>query len=106
MPQFFDNDTKVTYRVKSGDYLGKIARQYSVGVNQIKQWNGLRNNNLRVGQRLTIYPRGTPSASKPAPTSSNTSTVTNTAGRKPTLLVKVIHFGVLPRNFQGFRSRI
>lgn len=82
LPQFFDNDTKVTYRVKRGDYLGKIARQYSVGVNQIKQWNGLINNNLRVGQRLTIYPRGTPSASKPAPTSSNTSTVTNTAGKK------------------------
>lgn len=57
LPQFFDNDTKVTYRVRSGDYLGKIARQYGVRVSQIKQWNGLRSNNLRIGQRLTIYPR-------------------------------------------------
>jgi membrane-bound lytic murein transglycosylase D len=57
LPQFFDNDTKLRYRVKSGDYLGKIARQYGVRVSQIKQWNGLRSNNLRVGQRLTIYPR-------------------------------------------------
>ncbi|PTM08038.1 MAG: lytic transglycosylase [Bacteroidetes bacterium] len=57
LPQFFDNDTKIQYRVRSGDYLGKIARQYGVRVSQIKQWNGLRSNNLRVGQRLTIYPR-------------------------------------------------
>ena len=57
LPQFFDSDSKVRYRVRSGDYLGKIARKYGVRVSQIKQWNGLRSNNLRVGQRLTIYPR-------------------------------------------------
>ena len=57
LPQFFDNDTKVRYRVRSGDYLGKIARSYGVRVSQIKSWNGLRSNNLRIGQRLTIYPR-------------------------------------------------
>ncbi|HEX9827801.1 MAG TPA: LysM peptidoglycan-binding domain-containing protein [Flavobacteriaceae bacterium] len=57
LPQFFDSDTKTVYRVKSGDYLGKIARIYGVRVSQIKQWNGLRSNNLYIGQRLTIYPR-------------------------------------------------
>ncbi|OUS02389.1 lytic transglycosylase [Flavobacteriales bacterium 33_180_T64] len=59
LPQFFESDTKTRYRVKSGDYLGKIARKYGVRVSQIKQWNGLRSNNLRIGQRLTIYPRNT-----------------------------------------------
>tara|TARA_R110002073_G_scaffold56835_16_gene144563 strand:- start:10068 stop:11627 length:1560 start_codon:yes stop_codon:yes gene_type:complete len=57
LPQFFDTNSRIRYRVKSGDYLGKIARIYGVRVSQIKQWNGLRSNNLRVGQRLTIYPR-------------------------------------------------
>lgn len=57
LPQFFDANSKTTYRVRSGDYLGKIARKYGVRVSQIKQWNGLRSNNLRIGQRLTIYPR-------------------------------------------------
>ena len=57
LPQFFDSDSKIRYRVKSGDYLGKIARRYGVRVSQIKRWNGLRSNNLRIGQRLTIYPR-------------------------------------------------
>ena len=43
------------YRVRSGDYLGKIANRYHVSVSSIKDWNNLRSNNLRVGQRLTIY---------------------------------------------------
>jgi membrane-bound lytic murein transglycosylase D len=43
--------------VRSGDYLGKIARRYGVRVSQIKRWNGLRSNNIRAGQRLSIYPR-------------------------------------------------
>ncbi|MFP4844569.1 LysM peptidoglycan-binding domain-containing protein [Winogradskyella sp. PE311] len=57
LPQLFNADTKVRYRVKNGDYLGKIARKYGVRVSQIKRWNGLRSNNLKIGQRLTIYPR-------------------------------------------------
>ncbi|WP_339622620.1 LysM peptidoglycan-binding domain-containing protein [uncultured Winogradskyella sp.] len=57
LPELIKSDTKIRYRVKSGDYLGKIARKYSVRVSQIKRWNGLRNNNLKLGQRLTIYPR-------------------------------------------------
>jgi len=48
---------RIRYRVRSGDYLGKIAERYGVRVSQLKQWNGLRSNNLRVGQRLTIFPR-------------------------------------------------
>ena len=57
LPQFFNAESRVRYKVRSGDYLGKISRQYGVRVSQIKQWNGLRSNNLRIGQRLTIYPR-------------------------------------------------
>jgi membrane-bound lytic murein transglycosylase D len=51
------------YRVRNGDYLGRIASRYGVSVRQIKEWNGLRSDNLRVGQRLTIYSRA--SYSKP-----------------------------------------
>lgn len=46
------------YRVRSGDYLGKIATRYGVSVRQVKSWNGLRSDNLRVGQRLTIHTKG------------------------------------------------
>ncbi len=46
---------RIVYKVKKGDYLGKIAARHHVTVAQIKNWNGLRNNNLRVGQKLVIY---------------------------------------------------
>ena len=57
LPSMITAQDQIRYRVKSGDYLGKIAERYGVGVSQIKRWNGLRSNNLRVGQRLTIFPR-------------------------------------------------
>lgn len=57
-PEYFEQPEKIRYRVKNGDFLGKIAQQHGVGVNQIKQWNGLRDNQIRIGQYLTIYPKG------------------------------------------------
>ncbi|RUA16818.1 MAG: lytic transglycosylase [Flavobacteriia bacterium] len=57
MPEMVTAQDQIRYKVKSGDYLGKIAERYGVGVSQIKSWNGLRSNNLRIGQRLTIFPR-------------------------------------------------
>ena len=64
LPRFVEAEDKVRYRVKSGDYLGRIASRYGVGVSSIKKWNNLRSNNLRVGQYLTIYPRKSVSVAK------------------------------------------
>ncbi len=57
LPAYVEQPDRIRYRVRSGDYLGKIAERYGVGVSQIKKWNSLKSNNLKVGQRLTIYPR-------------------------------------------------
>lgn len=81
LPQFFESDTRIRYRVRSGDYLGKIARKYGVRVSQIKRWNGLRSNNLRIGQRLTIYPRK-PVANSPVAVSSKPKSKVNSKGKK------------------------
>ncbi|MFK7832143.1 MAG: LysM peptidoglycan-binding domain-containing protein [Winogradskyella sp.] len=78
LPQVVNNDTKVRYRVRNGDYLGKIARKYGVRVSQLKQWNGLRGNNLKIGQRLTIYPRERVASSQPK----TPKKVINTAGKQ------------------------
>lgn len=43
-----------THIVKKGETLSGIAKRYGVTVNNIKTWNGLRNNILKTGQRLTI----------------------------------------------------
>lgn len=57
LPKYYKVSDKIRYRVKSGDYLGKIAQVYGVGVSEIRRWNGMHNNRLKAGQRLTIYPR-------------------------------------------------
>ena len=38
---------RIAYRVRSGDYLGKIAGRYGVSVSQLKRWNNLRSSNIR-----------------------------------------------------------
>lgn len=43
------------YKVKSGDTLGHIAQKYNVGVADIKRWNKLTSDRLKIGQKLTIY---------------------------------------------------
>lgn len=68
---------RISYKVKSGDYLGRIASRYKVSVNQLKKWNNLRSSNIRVGQILYIYPNGsyptTTSSSSGSKSSSKTS---------------------------------
>ncbi|WP_340064139.1 LysM peptidoglycan-binding domain-containing protein [Ascidiimonas aurantiaca] len=82
LPQLVKVNSRIRYRVKSGDYLGKIAQRYGVRVSDIKRWNGLRNNNIRVGSRLTIYPRK-PGFQKPTSTTikSSATPITATAGK-------------------------
>lgn len=56
LPQLFEtSESKITHRVRQGEYLGRIASKYNVRVTDLKKWNGLRSNNIRVGQRLVIY---------------------------------------------------
>lgn len=43
-----------THVVRKGEYLGRIASNYSVSVNDIKRWNNLKSSNVQVGQRLKI----------------------------------------------------
>ncbi len=82
LPQLVTAEDRVRYKVRSGDYLGKIAERYGVGVSQIKRWNGLRSNNLKVGQRLTIYPRK-PVARASSKTVANKPTVPTTPVKMP-----------------------
>ncbi|WP_053218183.1 C40 family peptidase [Virgibacillus senegalensis] len=43
-----------TYKVVSGDYLGKIASKYGVSVSDLKKWNGLSSDLIYVGQKLKV----------------------------------------------------
>ena len=44
----------ITYTVKSGDSLYKIAQRYNTTVNAIKSLNGLSSDNISIGQQLLI----------------------------------------------------
>ena len=48
------NSGTITYTVKQGDSLWSIAKKYNVTVDHIKRLNNLKNNNIRVGQKLKI----------------------------------------------------
>lgn len=54
---------RTVHHVKKGETLGSIARKYHVSVSNLKKWNGLRSDVIRVGQRITIYTSGGPMAS-------------------------------------------
>jgi peptidoglycan lytic transglycosylase D len=58
-PEFLAPDdyymNRMVYRVKSGDSLYSISRANHISVAALKEWNRLRGNNIRPGQRLTIY---------------------------------------------------
>lgn len=53
------NNVKVSYRIKKGDTLGGIAKQFSVSVSDIKKWNPItaKKQKLALGDVLTIYPK-------------------------------------------------
>ena len=57
LPEYIEENARTVYRVKSGDYLGRIANKFGVSVSNIMRWNNMRSNRLKIGQRLTIYPR-------------------------------------------------
>ena len=78
---------RVVYRVKSGDYLGRIASRHRCTVAQIKRWNNLTSNNIRVGQTLVIYRGGSAPASSSS-SSSSTAKSTQAPANATTYTVK------------------
>ena len=67
------NQQRIAYKVKSGDYLGKIASKYGVTINQLKSWNNLKSNSIQIGQTLYIYKNGGPTISQGGSGSSSSS---------------------------------
>lgn len=81
-------EERVAYRVKSGDYLGRIASRYGVTVAQLKNWNHLRSTNLRVGQVLYIYRGGSGPKTTTTTTTGKTTTTTSSKTSSTTTVTK------------------
>lgn len=55
-PRRRDNEPAAqTHKVKKGETLGQIAEKYGVTVENLRQWNKLKGNNIAAGQDLTVY---------------------------------------------------
>ena len=53
---------RTVHTVKKGETLAGIAKKYNVSVSSLKQWNNLKKDTLKAGQKLTIYTSGGPMA--------------------------------------------
>ena len=60
LPDLYSIDSKLIYKVKYGEFLGKIARKFGVKVSDLKRWNNLKNDNIKENQKLIIFPKRIP----------------------------------------------
>lgn len=48
----------ILHRIRSGETLWSLSKRYGVTVNDIKNWNQMRGNSLKVNQKVKIQQRG------------------------------------------------
>jgi membrane-bound lytic murein transglycosylase D len=68
---------KIVYKVRRGDVLGSIAMRHHVRVEDIRRWNNIRGNNIRVGQRLNLWAKGHSAVASSGKTSRKTFTISD-----------------------------
>ena len=60
LPSLFSINSKLVYKIKYGDFLGKIANRFGVTVSQIKKWNNLSTDQIKENQKIIIFPKKIP----------------------------------------------
>jgi membrane-bound lytic murein transglycosylase D len=55
LPADIKGKTKLLYTVKDGDNIGFISEWYKVGLSDLRNWNNIYRNTIRVGQKLAVY---------------------------------------------------
>jgi membrane-bound lytic murein transglycosylase D len=55
LPPDIKGKTKIYYIVKDGDNLGFVSEWFHVGLSELRYWNDLYSNTIRVGQRITVF---------------------------------------------------
>ncbi|GAB4334773.1 MAG: lytic transglycosylase domain-containing protein [Flammeovirgaceae bacterium] len=54
-PMSKNNGSAIQHIVSKGETLSGIAKMYGVRLSLLKEWNGIYNNNLRIGQKLIVF---------------------------------------------------
>jgi membrane-bound lytic murein transglycosylase D len=55
LPAEIKGRAKLIYTIQDGDNLGYISEWYRVGLSELRYWNNISHNTIRVGQKLVIY---------------------------------------------------
>ena len=55
LPSDIKGKTKLYYTVKDGDNLGFISEWFRVGLSDLRYWNDIYGNTIRVGQKLALF---------------------------------------------------
>lgn len=55
LPADIKGKTKLYYVVKDGDNLGYISEWYRVGLSDLRYWNNIYRNTIRIGQKLVVF---------------------------------------------------
>jgi LysM repeat protein len=83
---------KVTHTVTAKETMYSITRQYGITVEQLREWNGLQNDELKVGQTLFVsQPVNSKQASQPVQTITQIQTQTNPVTQQPALVIEKIN---------------
>ena len=68
---------RIVHKVKKGETLASIAKKYNVSVTELKQWNNLKKETLKTGQKLTVFTSGGPKPNNTTTTSSKSSSTSS-----------------------------
>jgi membrane-bound lytic murein transglycosylase D len=60
LPDLYSIDSKIIYKIKYGEFLGKIAKKFGVKVSDLKRWNNLKSDAIKENQKLIIFPKRIP----------------------------------------------
>jgi len=101
-----------THIVRQGETLFSISRQYSITVNQLREWNNLRGNQISVGQRLIVSPSGqapapqtpTPAPQQPPSTSDDATSVRHQVRAGETLFSLSRRYGVTVNDIRSWNN--
>ena len=55
-----NSDPKIIYKIKYGEFLGKIAKKFGVKVSDLKRWNNLKSDAIKENQKLIVFPKRIP----------------------------------------------
>lgn len=75
---------RITHKVRKGETLSHISMKYGVSVNNIRRWNGIKGNNIRVGQKIVIYSNNKGPASLSASSKTSSSSKSDKSSVKTT----------------------